>query len=283
MTDDELFEVIDYGNETGKDIRIAINVMPSPSEIADFLKKVETLVGRGATGVMICDPGCIRLVHERLPETEIHVSVTAGIFNAQDITFYREMGAEHIVIPYRWGVPEINEIKNQTDVELEAFIFQTSHRGRICPGRCCWSSYFHAEHAIGDDQRDLFVGSASRGGSCYRMCRETWNITVDEESSKVPHLKSSPELLLWEIPQYIEMGVARFKIPGRERSADLVCEVVKFYRRLIDHVQSGNDDVSVFFDDWESIKSAWRGERVKRDAGRIKAAMTPPGHRQQIH
>ncbi len=273
LDDQEMAEVLGYGVRHGKDIRVAINVMPCPTEINLFLSKIERYAGLGAAGVMICDPGCVELVHRHFPELEIHVSVTAGIFNLQDVLFYRDLGARLAVIPYRWGAKEIAELGRQPGIDLEAFLFQTMHRGRICPGRCYASSYFHISHIRDAENKDQCIGSASRGGSCHRICRGDWEMRVDEIARpESPTLKGTPELLLWEMPEYVALGVKRFKIPGRERSVTLVCDIVGFYRRALDHVLAGGLDMSPFADEWAGIKERWRTERGKRDNARIDAA-----------
>ena len=253
--------------------RIAINVMPCPDETAMFLAKVERYVDWGAAGVMICDPGCIRLVRDHFAEVDIHVSVTAGVFNIEDINFYRSMGANLVIIPYRWGSREIEEIRDVARVGLEAFLFQTPHRGRICPGRCYCSSYFHINRWTDEEGKDYCIGSASRGGSCHRVCRCKWDLTIGESPSPVtPRLKSSPHLLLQELPDYIELGVSCFKIPGRERTPELICAITGFYRRVIDHVGSGRNGVEIFIPEWEELKQRWVAERIRRDDARTRRA-----------
>jgi putative protease len=278
LTDDEIRAAIEYANGAGKDIRIAINVMPKPEEIPMFLAKVERFAAWGAGGVMICDPGCIQLVRRSFPDLDIHVSVTAGVFNLEDIHLYRELGANVVVIPYRWGVEELEAIRDQSQVMLEAFLFQTVKRGRICPGRCYSSSYFHISHSQDGEGKDHFVGSASRGGSCHRICRAEWDLAIaGEQLPDTPDLKATPELLLWEMPAYVELGVSRFKIPGRERSVNLVGDIVAFYRRVLDHIQSGSSDVSAFEGEWLQIRERWAKERGRRDTSRITtAAMSMP-------
>jgi putative protease len=273
LDDEEIRDLIQWAQPRNKDIRVAINVMPSPDEIPAFLSKVERYARWGAGGVMICDPGCIQLVRERCPELDIHVSVTAGIFNLRDIRFYRDLGANIVVIPYRWGTTELEEIRDQTQVRLEAFMFQTVKRGRICPGRCYSSSYFLISHERDEAGKDHFVGSASRGGSCHRICRAKWDLRTEERGLMGhPDLKASPELLLWEMPDYVRLGVDRFKIPGRERSVKLVADICGFYRRVLDHVLAGDDDVSPFAAEWDEIRARWTRERGRRDDRRIAHA-----------
>ncbi len=273
LSDAEIRELIEHGRSGGKDVRIAINVMPAPDEIGCFLDKVGRYAAWGAGGVMLCDPGCIRLVRERVPGIEIHVSVTAGLFNSEDIRVYRQLGADHVVLPYRWGSAEIAEAKGRTGIALEAFLFETPQRSWICPGRCHASSYFRIDHACDEQGKDHFVGSAGRGGSCHRICQGRWNFRSGTELlTGARQLKSSPELLLWELPDYVEVGVSRFKIPGRERSVELVCAITAFYRRALDHVLRGSRDLSGFLPEWSDIKARWVSERSHRDDRRVGAA-----------
>jgi putative protease len=273
LDDGEIRELIAHASAMNKDVRIAINVMPAPSEVGAFLSRVDDFAAWGAGGVMICDPGLIPQVRQRCPDLDIHVSVTAGVFNIDDVRFYDDIGADYVVLPYRWGVAEAAEIRAASPMKLEAFVFQTTHRGRICPGRCYSSSYFHVKHFQDNQAKDHFVGSASRGGSCYRICRGQWSLQAGAHlHPEAPRLKSSPELLLWELPEYVAMGVERFKIPGRERSASLVVDIVDFYRRALDHVLAGNQDVSDFADEWFAIKKQWTGERITRDDGLVAGA-----------
>ena len=273
LSDLEMKEVIQFAGNTGKEARIAINVMPCPDEIPLFLHKVEQYFAWGAAGVMICDPGCIHLVREHFPDVDIHVSVTAGLFNIEDIHFYRSMGANLVIIPYRWGVAEIEQVRNKVDVGLEAFLFQTPHRGWICPGRCWSSSYLNIDRWVDEEGKDHCIGSASRGGSCHRICQGEWRRwKADEPTPFTPRLKGSPELLLSEIPAYIELGATCFKLPGRERSTRLVCELVRFYRRVLDYVLAGHSEVDAFVPEWEALRQWWVEERVSRDNGRLHHA-----------
>lgn len=273
LTDGEIREAVAHARALGKDVRVAVNVMPCPDEIPRFLSKVERYAGWGAAGVMICDPGCIALVRRALPDLDVHVSVTAGIFNVEDVRFYRALGANIVVIPYRWSVPELLEIRGEPGVAMEAFLFQTTHRGRICPGRCYSSSYFRIAHDRDAEGKDHFVGSASRGGSCHRVCRARWDLEVaGARRAETPELKSSPELLLWELPEYVALGVGRFKIPGRERSVGLVGDIVAFYRKVLDHVLAGAVDVAPFEREWLEVRERWARERVRRDADRVGTA-----------
>ena len=76
------------------------------------------------------------------------------------------------------------------------------------------------------------------------------------------------------MPDYVRLGVNRFKIPGRERSVDLVADICAFYRRVLDHVLAGNDGVPQFEEEWNEIRDRWMSERGRRDEGRITRAQS---------
>ncbi|MGC2210357.1 MAG: U32 family peptidase, partial [Candidatus Korobacteraceae bacterium] len=108
----------------------------------------------------------------------------------------------------------------------------------------------------------------------HRICRAQWDLEVgDQIRPETPELKATPELLLWEMPEYVSLGVSRFKIPGRERSVALVGDVVAFYRKVLDHVEAGSSDVSAFEEEWLHIRGRWARERGRRDTSRISTAV----------
>ena len=164
-------------------------------------------------------------------------------------------------------------------MQLEAFLFQPPKRSWICPGRCYSSSYFHIAHKQDAEDKDHFIGSASRGGSCHRICRSDWQMLqgatkLDEQLfAERQNLKASPELLLWELPKYLELGVSRLKIPGRERSIDLVVAIVSFYRRVLDHLLAGNQQLQQFETEWQQLKLRWNTEKRKRDSNQVSLAL----------
>ncbi len=61
----------------------------------------------GVSGFIVTDPGAIELIRRLLPHTLIHVSIGSGITNAWDARFYQALGADVIILPYRWGEAEI--------------------------------------------------------------------------------------------------------------------------------------------------------------------------------
>jgi putative protease len=267
LTDDELHEVIDYAASQNKEVRIVVNTFPSSTEIPMFLEKVRRYRTWGAKGFMISDVGCMTLVRKHLPDTDIHTSVGCGICNYEDVRFLRDMGATYVVLPYRLSVAEITEIKRQSGVGIEVFLFKTPSGGKICPGKCMMSSYFSFRRWLDDEGKDYFFGSASRGGDCLRVCQADWSFEVNASAFR-EHItiKTNPALWLTELPAYFKAGVDCLKVPGRDRSPDLVRDLVRFYRKVLDEIlSSDHPHLERFVPEVEEFRHRWIVERSKRD------------------
>lgn len=274
LSDDEIHEVIDAADDMDREVRVVVNTLPSSTEIPMFLERIEKYAAWGAKGFMISDVGCMRLVNKLLPHVAIHTSVGCGITNYQDVRFLGDIGATHVVLPYRMSVEEIADIKRKTGIGIEVFLFKTPSGGKICPGKCMMSSYFSYRRWLDESGKDHFFGSASRGGDCLRVCQSDWTFGVDEEETR--HglaIKTNPALWLDELPSYLAAGVDCLKVPGRDRSNGLVRDIVRFYRRVLDCIdESDYPDLSVFHEELATFHHRWKVERGTRDTRLIGEA-----------
>lgn len=274
LSDDEIRDVIDYAEARGREVRVVVNTLPSSTEIPMFLERIEQYASWGAKGFMISDVGCMRLVHKLLPHVAIHTSVGCGITNFEDVRFLGDIGATHVVLPYRMSVEEIAEIKRKTGIGIEVFLFKTPSGGKICPGKCMMSSYFSYRRWLDDAGKDHFFGSASRGGDCLRVCQSDWSFGPDDEPFRHGMtIKANPALWLDELPAYLAAGVDCLKVPGRDRSNELVRDIVRFYRRVLDRIEEcDSPDLSGFRQELEVFHHRWKAERGMRDNRLISEA-----------
>jgi len=156
------------------------------------------------------------------------------------------------------------------DVGIEIFLFQPLHEGILCTGKCTMSSYLATSRSVDAEGKDHFLGSANRGGSCRRVCRARWNLTIEEKPyTEEVELKEDANLLLWDLPGYVlHAGVEYLKIQGRERSVPLVRDIVRFYRKVVDSIITSSGEISVegFAPEWQELRKRWEHEREKRAA-----------------
>lgn len=269
LTDAEVRELCAAARAQGKHVRVVLNTMPSSEEVPLLLKKVDMYAGWGVTGFMISDIGSMVQVRSHFPDITIHVSVGAGLSNAQEVRFYHDLGASVVILPYRMGIEEVRAIKRSVDVGLEVFLFRTENLdGILCPGKCTMSSYLSSDRWIDQEGKDYFYGSANRGGDCLRVCQVGWSATVNGQGlDGLTGLKGNPKLWLKELSDYVQAGVDYFKVPGRDRSDELVRDIVRFYRRVVDDLKTVPADAvtTQYAPELEELKKRWASERRKRD------------------
>jgi len=266
MTDDDIRTVIVYAAERGKQVRVVLNTFPSPFEMADFIGKVEQYAAWGASGFIVTDPGAIDLIRRRIPNTIIHVSIGSGITNALDARFYEGIGADVIILPYRWGEAEVEAVQKVSKIGLEVFLFETVQTGKICPGKCIMSSYLKYREWLDIEGKDNSYGSANRGAKeCYRVCQTEWSFAKQGETPDKVKLRRDARLMLEQLPRMIELGVECFKISGRERPTSLIRDLVRFYRKVLDGISAGAaTDMDAYSDELATLRSRWVHEKRKR-------------------
>lgn len=269
LTDAEVRELCAAARAQGKHVRVVLNTMPSSVEVPLLLKKVDMYAGWGVTGFMISDIGSMVQVRSHFPDITIHVSVGAGLSNAQEVRFYHDLGASVVILPYRMGIEEVRAIKRSVDVGLEVFLFRTENLdGILCPGKCTMSSYLSSDRWIDQEGKDYFYGSANRGGDCLRVCQVGWSATANGQGlDGLTGLKGNPKLWLKELSDYVQAGVDYFKVPGRDRSDELVRDIVRFYRRVVDDLKTvpADEVTTQYAPELEELKKRWASERRKRD------------------
>ncbi len=266
MTDDEIRTVIDYAAARGKQARVVLNTFPSPLEMDEFLEKARRFAAWGASGFIVTDPGAISLFRRMFPDLVLHVSIGSGVTNATDARFYRALGADVIILPYRWGEEEIAATRAASDIGLEVFLFETVQTGKICPGKCIMSSYLKFREWRDEEGKDYFHGSANRGAKeCYRVCQTKWDFAAEDEPAMSLKLRRDARLMLEQLPRFIELGVECFKLSGRERPTAMIRDLVRFYRKVLDGIESGAArDMSVYADELATLRVRWVSEKSKR-------------------
>ena len=266
MTDGDIHAAIDYAAARGRQVRVVLNTFPSPFEMDDFIGKVCLYDSWGVSGFIVTDPGAIALIRRLLPRTLIHVSIGSGITNAWDGRFYKTLGADVIILPYRWGEVEIATAGMASDIGLEVFLFETVQTGKICPGKCIMSSYLKFREWLDIEGKDRFFGSANRGAKeCYRVCQTQWEFSHDESAPVNLKLRRDARLMLEQLPNFVALGVECFKISGRERPAAMIGDLVRFYRKVLNGIVDGNQtDMAVYAGELAVLRARWIVEKRKR-------------------
>ena len=281
MTDADIRHSIDYARGHDREMRIVLNTFPSPFELPALIAKAVQFADWGASGFVVTDPGVLTRLRAALPETVLHVSIGSGISNAQDCAFYQAIGADKIILPYRWDVAEIAAAREASPIGLEVFLFETVQTGKICPGKCIMSSYLRFRAWQPEEGKNAFFGSANRGAKeCYRVCQAAWEFGPDDAPTRTLKLRRDARLMLDQLPAFIGLGVEYFKLSGRERPTEMIRDLVGFYRRAIDRAVAGDEALEDLVPELMSLRQRWvsaKGRRVNTLMARAGSYTTDGG------
>ncbi|MDR7237292.1 peptidase U32 family protein [Neobacillus drentensis] len=228
FTFEEMKEGVEFAKKYGAKIYVTTNIFAHNENIAGLETYIQGLKESGIAGIIVADPLIIETCRRLAPEIEIHISTQQSITNWQTAQFWKESGAERVVLAREVGAEEIREMKEKVDVEIETFV-----HGAMCiaySGRCTLSNHMTA--------RD-----SNRGGCC-QSCRWNYDLyKLEDNQNEVafhgdnddPFAMSPMDLnLIQSIPKMIELGIDSLKIEGRMKSIHYIATVVSVYRKVID-------------------------------------------------
>jgi putative protease len=227
FTFEEMKEGVEFARNYGAKIYVTTNIFAHNENIDGIEEYIMGLKEAGIAGIIVADPLIIETCRRIAPEIEIHISTQQSITNWQTVQFWKEEGAERVVLARETSAEEIREMKAKVDIEIETFI-----HGAMCiaySGRCTLSNHMTA--------RD-----SNRGGCC-QSCRWDYDLyKLDQGNEQAlfsendsPFAMSPKDLnLLQSIPKMIELGIDSLKIEGRMKSIHYIATVVSVYRKVID-------------------------------------------------
>ncbi len=227
FTFEEMKEGVEFAKKYGAKIYVTTNIFAHNENIDGIEEYLLGLKDAGVAGIIVADPLIIETCRRIAPEIEIHISTQQSITNWQTIQFWKEEGAQRVVLARETSAEEIREMKEKVDIEIETFV-----HGAMCiaySGRCTLSNHMTA--------RD-----SNRGGCC-QSCRWDYDLYKSDKSNETalfavndaPFAMSPKDLtLLQSIPKMIEIGIDSLKIEGRMKSIHYIATVVSVYRKVID-------------------------------------------------
>ncbi len=223
----ELIEAIKYAHLYGIKVYVTVNTLIYENEVDKFMNYVDFLYKNNVDALIIQDIGMMDLVRKTYPLLELHASTQMHIHNLESVKLVENLGLKRVVLAREASIELIEEIKKNTNIELEVFV-----HGALCisySGQCLFSS--------------LIGNRSGNRGSCAGSCRQKYNLLVDgKRVNKDNYLLSCKDLCTIEnIGKLIDIGVDSFKIEGRMKSPSYVYLVTKLYRQAIDSYVSSKE------------------------------------------
>jgi putative protease len=283
----QIRDAILMAHDQGARLRVALNVDVDPADHDALMRKAEAYAG--ADGFIVKSHDAMRALHARFPEATIHASVACNIRDRASMERAKAAGATQFVASTALASFErIAALKREADevgIGLELLIH--SNRCVTGVGGCrlydYFAPYFEAQvvHDSDGTCRTKLVGNPDRGGSCYRPCLGNH---VPEIAARFPDKvltyldRSNNEIyhLLEDVPRYLALGVSTLKIQGREYPAELIGELTRIYRTLMDQVRAGRPDVPAAATALQPVlaaRDACRAAKTEGLHGRLLARM----------
>ncbi len=217
---DNLPEIAEICNNYGVRRYVTLNTILLENELLQARKMVEAC--KGHVDAIICwDPAVIQICREL--GVSFHISTQASVANSAAAKFYRDLGAERIVLARECSLQDVEDIRKSSGIEAEVFV-----HGAMCvsiSGRCFLSQYVH--------------GKSGNRGACYQNCRREYEIVDDTGENRFRlgsnYILSAQDLCtLPFLEKILASGAESLKIEGRNRSPEYVKVIVECYRKAID-------------------------------------------------
>ncbi|MCR4749421.1 MAG: U32 family peptidase [Lachnospiraceae bacterium] len=232
FTQEELLTTLDIAHLNNKKVYLTLNTLIKQREWDQLEGFLRPLYENALDGVIIQDMGLISYLKENFPKLSIHASTQMSVTGSRAAAFLKDMGVSRIVPAREISLDEIIDIKQSTDIEIEAFI-----HGAMCycySGQCLFSSFLG--------------GRSGNRGRCAQPCRLSYTISengkyINKENVRYP-LSLKDMCTVECIDKLIDAGIDSFKIEGRMKSPQYVAGVTSIYRKYIDrYLEDGRLDV----------------------------------------
>ncbi|NTV12403.1 MAG: U32 family peptidase [Desulfobulbaceae bacterium] len=225
---EELAAAVAYAHARRVKVYVTVNILAHNRDFVELPAYLESLRAAEVDGLIIADPGILRVARKVAPQLPIHLSTQANVTNLESARFWQEQGVKRINTARELSLAEISDIKAGTDLEVEVF----SH-GAICisySGRCLLSCHL--------------TGRSANRGDCAHPCRYSYSLVEEkrpgqyfpvEEDARGTYIFNSRDLcLLNRLPELVGAGVDSLKIEGRMKSIYYVGAVLRTYRAALD-------------------------------------------------
>ena len=231
----------------GVKIYVTVNTLIYEHEIDEVLNYCKELHKIGVDAVIMQDIGLINLVHQVLPNLEIHASTQMHNHSKESLNFLENLGIKRVVFARELSLDYINNI--DTTLEKEVFI-----HGSLCvsySGQCLFSS--------------CILGRSGNRGECAGMCRLPYKIyeNNNELETDGEYILSPKDICsIDNFKELMDSNVKCFKIEGRMKSPAYVGIVTKIYRTLMDQYNE-EKELEINEEDIDLLKAIFNREYTK--------------------
>ncbi len=239
---DQVLDAITYAHLNGKKIYMTVNTLVKEREFGELYEFMLPFAQKKLDGVIVQDLGVMKFIRDEFPEIELHASTQQTVTGVNGARLLKKLGCCRVVPARELSLSEMVAIRNEADVEVEAFI-----HGAMCycySGVCLFSS---------------MVGERSGNrGRCAQPCRLPYQSGSSFGKDECYPLSLKDMCTINIIPQLIEAGIDSFKIEGRMKKPEYAAGVTALYRKYIDmYYEKPSMEIKVSREDIDILKSLY--------------------------
>lgn len=220
--DTELQAALDYAHIRNVKIYLTMNILLTDQELDSALEYASHCYHMGIDAIITQDLGFSSLLHRYLPALPLHASTQMTAHSKDSVAALQRLGFQRVVLPRELSLSEIEEIKEEVPIALEAFI-----HGALC---VCYSGQCLLSSSIGD--------RSGNRGTCAQPCRLQYQLLNSRQVAlDKGHLLSTRDICTLDMLQEIlTAGITSLKIEGRMKSPEYVGIVTAKYRKALNSI-----------------------------------------------
>lgn len=249
LTEEDMKWAIDYAHLHGVSLYMTINTLLKERELEEELYDyVKPYYEQGLDAVIVQDFGVLEALSQWFPKLPLHVSTQMTVTGAEGFEFLKSVpNVTRIVTSRELSLQELQNIRNETDLEIESFI-----HGALCycySGQCLFSS--------------IIGGRSGNRGRCAQPCRLPYEVLENGKrisGEQEAYILSPKDMNTLELlPKLLDIGIDSLKIEGRMKRPEYTAGVVSIYRKYIDLVmESGGKAVKIQKKDIQELEELFR-------------------------
>jgi putative protease len=235
LTWDELKDAQRVVLSAGRSLHLALNIIPRTTERALLLERIPAIIDLGIEEIIVNDIGILATLKQRFASLRLTTSIGCGARTVSDVAFFKDIGADAVVLPATVDPTEVSEIRSIRGIAIEVMVHMVDEF--VLLGKCFMPSYLHLKPSpLPSSGGVRQTGSMKRGGVgvCFRHSQQAWDVYDGERHVDSRLFPSRQISRIGDVQAYAEAGVDVFKLHGRSLPVELLGPLVRRYRDAID-------------------------------------------------
>lgn len=221
-----LADTVSLCHQHGVKVHVTVNTLVMDTELKSLMDTAEEIAASGADAVIVQDIAVMNMFLKKYPTLDVHASTQCVVHNTDGVKFFEDMGVKRVVLARELSIKEIEKIRSETSVELEAFV-----HGALC---MCLSGACYMSGMLG--------GRSGNRGLCAQPCRLNFKCGKSDYALSLKDMSH-----LRHIKELADAGITSFKIEGRMKRPEYVAAAVTACRKALSGEAYDEDTLRAVF------------------------------------